>query len=195
MPGQTNFTGYRNHFRMPSAESNGLGNFWYSFDHGMVHYVQIDTETDLGHGLTGPDEPGGSEGEDSGPFSNIRDAQLNWLQQDLASVDRSKTPWVVVGKYILIYGYCLATWMLIVRINSRPPPVVRQRHKQKQHHLRRLSQGLRAHLPQILGRPGPLWPRPRVRAQRADQLHQLRSERTQQPQRAVVHHERCCRTL
>ncbi|KAL2012586.1 hypothetical protein VTN00DRAFT_111 [Thermoascus crustaceus] len=97
MPGQTNFTGYRNHFRMPSAESNGLGNFWYSFDHGMVHYVQIDTETDLGHGLTGPDEPGGSEGENSGPFSNIRDAQLNWLQQDLASVDRSKTPWVVVA--------------------------------------------------------------------------------------------------
>ncbi|KAM6493394.1 hypothetical protein JOM56_011528 [Amanita muscaria] len=28
---------------MPSAESGGLGNFWYSFDHGMVHYIQIDT--------------------------------------------------------------------------------------------------------------------------------------------------------
>lgn len=35
MPGQTNFTGYINHFRMPSAESKGLGNFWYS-------YVRID---------------------------------------------------------------------------------------------------------------------------------------------------------
>lgn len=33
MPGQTNFTGYRNHFRMPSTSSGGLGNFWYSFDH------------------------------------------------------------------------------------------------------------------------------------------------------------------
>jgi hypothetical protein len=48
MPGQTNFTGYRNHFRMPSAESGGVENFWYSFDFGMTHYVQFDTETDLG---------------------------------------------------------------------------------------------------------------------------------------------------
>jgi hypothetical protein len=98
IPGQTNFTGYINHFRMPSTESNGLGNFWYSFDSGMTHYVQIDTETDLGHGLIAPDEPGGSEGEDSGPFSTIRDAQLNWLQQDLQSVNRSVTPWIIVGQ-------------------------------------------------------------------------------------------------
>jgi len=48
MPGQTNFTGYRNHFRMPSSESGGVENFWYSFDFGMTHYVQFDTETDLG---------------------------------------------------------------------------------------------------------------------------------------------------
>lgn len=32
MPGQTNFTGFINHFRMPSQESNGTGNFWYSYD-------------------------------------------------------------------------------------------------------------------------------------------------------------------
>jgi len=44
---------------MPSSESSGLENFWYSFDHGMVHYVQSDIETDLGQGLVGPDEPGG----------------------------------------------------------------------------------------------------------------------------------------
>ena len=54
--GQTNFTGYRNHFRMPSTPSGGLENFWYSYDTGMVHFVHIDTETDLGHGLKGPDE-------------------------------------------------------------------------------------------------------------------------------------------
>lgn len=98
IPGQTNFTGFINHFRMPSTESKGLGNFWYSFDSGMTHYVQIDTETDLGHGLVAPDEPGGSEGEDSGPFSTIKNAQLNWLQNDLQSVNRSVTPWVVVGQ-------------------------------------------------------------------------------------------------
>jgi len=96
MPGQTNFTGYINHFRMPSSESGGLGNFWYSFDHGMVHYVQLDTETDLGHGIIAPDEPGGAAGEDAGPFSPIMNAQTNWLEKDLASVDRTKTPWIVV---------------------------------------------------------------------------------------------------
>lgn len=36
-PGQTNFTGYRNRWRMPSASSAGLENFWYSYDHGMVN--------------------------------------------------------------------------------------------------------------------------------------------------------------
>ena len=97
MPGQTNFTGYINHFRMPSAESGGVGNFWYSWDHGMVHYIQLDTETDLGHGLIAPDEPGGSAAEDSGPFGSYKDEQLDWLQKDLAAVDRKKTPWVIVG--------------------------------------------------------------------------------------------------
>jgi len=97
LPGQTNFTGYRNHFRMPSSESAGLGNFWYSFDHGMLHYIQLDTETDLGHGFISPDEPGGSELEDSGPFATMMNQQTNWLQADLASVDRNVTPWVVVA--------------------------------------------------------------------------------------------------
>ncbi|CZR62525.1 related to acid phosphatase precursor (pH 6-optimum acid phosphatase) [Phialocephala subalpina] len=78
IPGQTNFTGYINHFRMPSNESGGTGNFWYSFDHGMAHYIQLDTETDLGHGYMGNDGTGGSEGDASGPFSSIMNAQTNW---------------------------------------------------------------------------------------------------------------------
>lgn len=97
LPGQTNFTGYRNHFRMPSAESGGTGNFWYSFDHGMVHYVQLDTETDLGHGFIGNDEIGGSEGDGSGPFNSLMNAQTTWLAADLAAVNRSVIPWVVVA--------------------------------------------------------------------------------------------------
>ena len=97
MPGQTNFTGYRNHFRMPSAESGGTGNFWYSFNHGLAHFVQVDTETDLGHGFIGPDEPGGTEGENSGPFNTTLDAQTYWLEKDLAAVNRSQTPWLIVA--------------------------------------------------------------------------------------------------
>ncbi|GAM89545.1 hypothetical protein ANO11243_075840 [Dothideomycetidae sp. 11243] len=90
--GQLNFTGYINRFRMPSPQSGGQGNFWYSYDHGMAHFVHIDTETDLGHGLIGPDE--GSP-EYSGPFG-LLNQQISWLQNDLASVDRKKTPWVIV---------------------------------------------------------------------------------------------------
>jgi acid phosphatase type 7 len=43
MPGQTSYT---NHVRMPSEHSGGTGNFWYSFDHGTAHSIQLDTETD-----------------------------------------------------------------------------------------------------------------------------------------------------
>lgn len=97
IPGQTNFTGYRNHFRMPGKQSGGTGNFWYSFDHGMTHFVQLDTETDLGHGYIGDDEVGGAEGDDSGPFNATMDAQTTWLQADLQNVNRSKTPWIIVA--------------------------------------------------------------------------------------------------
>lgn len=46
--GQTNATGYQSHWRMPAAQSGGNTNLWYSFNHGMVHFVVIDSETDLG---------------------------------------------------------------------------------------------------------------------------------------------------
>lgn len=97
MPGQTNFTGYKHHFRMPSGPSGGTGNFWYSFDNGMAHFIQLDTETDLGHGFIAPDEIGGSEGENASPVNVTMNAQTAWLEADLAAVDRSKTPWVIVA--------------------------------------------------------------------------------------------------
>lgn len=97
MAGQTNFTGFKNHFCMPSGPSNGTGNFWYSFDNGMVHFIQLDTETDLGHGFTGPDEIGGAEHQGASPVGSVADAQTAWLEADLAAVDRTRTPWVVVA--------------------------------------------------------------------------------------------------
>jgi hypothetical protein len=71
----------------------------------MVHFVQIDTETDLGHGIVGPDEPGGSDGEDSGPFG-LANQQINWLTKDLQTVDRSKTPWVIVCQFFPFSACC-----------------------------------------------------------------------------------------
>jgi hypothetical protein len=78
---------------MPAVSSNGLENFWYSFDHGMVHFVMVNTETDF---PKAPDEPGGREVENAGPFAP-RGTQLAWLEKDLASVDRKKTPWIIVS--------------------------------------------------------------------------------------------------
>lgn len=97
MPDQMNFTGYINHFRMPADESGGTGNFWYSFDHGMAHFIQLDTETDIGDGFIGPDEVGGVEGLEAGPFGSTPNAQIDWLAADLAAVDRAKTPWIIVS--------------------------------------------------------------------------------------------------
>lgn len=97
LPGQTNFTGFMNHWRMPGPQSGGRDNFWYSFDHGMVHYVQLSTETDLGNGIVAPDEPGGDSKENSGPFGKYPNEQVDWLKKDLTSVNRQKTPWVIVA--------------------------------------------------------------------------------------------------
>lgn len=67
--------------------------FWYSFEYGMIHFVMFNTETDF---ADAPDGPDGSAGLDAGPFG-WPDQQLQFLEADLASVDRSVTPWLVTG--------------------------------------------------------------------------------------------------
>jgi len=71
--------------------------FWYSFDNGMVHYLQFDTETDLGVGLVGPDQLGGGQNDADGPFGTYSDQQIDFIRKDLASVNRALTPWVVAS--------------------------------------------------------------------------------------------------
>jgi hypothetical protein len=57
----------------------------------------FDTETDLGVGLIGPDQVGGSQGDFDGPFGSFADQQIDFIVADFASVDRYQTPWVVVA--------------------------------------------------------------------------------------------------
>ena len=40
-PHQRNMTAYRQRFRMPSVESGGVQNLWYSYDYGLVHFIQV----------------------------------------------------------------------------------------------------------------------------------------------------------
>ncbi|BGP16593.1 hypothetical protein JCM10213v2_004595 [Rhodosporidiobolus nylandii] len=89
LPGQVNFTLFKTHYKMPSDESGGRGNYWYSYDNGLAHYISLQTETDLGSDLVGPIE------DANGPFGRPNE-QIDWLKADLAAVDRTLTPWVVV---------------------------------------------------------------------------------------------------
>ncbi|OAA66654.1 metallo-phosphoesterase [Niveomyces insectorum RCEF 264] len=110
--GQKNFTDFRNRFgrtmpvAFPSASvseaaqvaantARQLANppFWYSFEYGLAHVVMIDTETDFPNA---PDTASGSSHLGGGPFG-ASGQQLAFLEADLASVDRTVTPWLVVG--------------------------------------------------------------------------------------------------
>lgn len=65
--------------------------FWYSFDYGSLHVAMINTETDF---PSAPDGPGTNL--NGGPIGAMGQ-QLEWLDADLSSVDRTVTPWVVVA--------------------------------------------------------------------------------------------------
>jgi hypothetical protein len=63
------------------SPSNGNGVFWYSFDVGPVHILFFSTEHDFRQ--TSP--------------------QYAWIERDLRSVDRSVTPWLIVGSHREMY--------------------------------------------------------------------------------------------
>ena len=107
---------------MPGSETGGVGNFWYSFDYGLAHFVSFDGETDFPyspewpfardtnqHGLPTENE---TYVTDSGPFGYINGnwtenesyEQWHWLKNDLKGVDRTKTPWVICMSHRPMYS-------------------------------------------------------------------------------------------
>ncbi len=101
--GLSNFSAYNARFQMPFAASNGTSNMWYSFNHGLAHFVTIDTETDF------PDAPEADKG-DSGviPAGHFgADGEyLAWLEADLARADanRATRPWIFAGGHRPLYS-------------------------------------------------------------------------------------------
>jgi hypothetical protein len=96
----SNFTAFTHRWNMPSAESGGNTNMWYSWNYGPAHFVSINTETDW----DGAEEEGtgdshipwmkaGGFGED-GEF-------LRWLEADLKAASEAKArgdiSWIIVG--------------------------------------------------------------------------------------------------
>ncbi|KAE8356387.1 acid phosphatase AphA [Aspergillus coremiiformis] len=133
-PSQRNFTAYQHRFRMPGAETGGVGNFWYSFDYGLAHFISIDGETDFANSPEWPFQEEVSVNEttpkpsktfptDSGPFGEVTGsfkdtksyAQYKWLKNDLARIDRSKTPWVFVMSHRPMYSSASSSYQKHVR--------------------------------------------------------------------------------
>ena len=119
---------------MAGEETGGVGNFWYSFDYGLAHFISLDGETDFPDSPEYPfqddvegDEtkptPSETEVTDSGPFGAVdgsfKDtkafAQYKWLEKDLASVDREKTPWLFVMSHRPMYSSAYSSYMTHVR--------------------------------------------------------------------------------
>jgi len=119
---------------MPGNESGGVDGFWYSFDYGLAHFVSIDTETDFAYSpeypfardLTG-NETHPTESQtfitDSGPFGYINGSvkdnqayeQYQWLAKDLASVNRTKTPWIFINGHRPMYSSGVSSYQVNVR--------------------------------------------------------------------------------
>eukprot|EP00043_Microstomoeca_roanoka_P020835 m.254205 g.254205 ORF g.254205 m.254205 type:complete len:458 (-) comp17801_c0_seq1:293-1666(-) len=91
-----NFTAYNHRFHMPSQESGGVLNMWYSFNYGPVHFISLDTDTAF---------PGAPEEHayvlPCGGFGDM----LTWLEQDLiqANAERGLRPWILVGSHHPMY--------------------------------------------------------------------------------------------
>jgi len=92
----SNFSAYNSRFRMPSPESNGVLNMYYSWNYGPIHFISIDTETGF---------PGAEEEKryvlPCGKFGN----QLTWLENDLKQANKSRDirPWVFVQGHHPMY--------------------------------------------------------------------------------------------
>lgn len=108
---------------MPGKETGGVGNFWYSFDYGLAHFISLDGETDFAYSPEWPfardlkgDETLPTENQtfvtDSGPFGAVNGSwkdnknyeQYQWLAEDLASINRTKTPWVFAMSHRPMYS-------------------------------------------------------------------------------------------
>ncbi|KAG7377041.1 hypothetical protein PHYPSEUDO_012253 [Phytophthora pseudosyringae] len=92
-----NYSAFNSRFRMPSPESGGVLNMWYSFEYASVHFTTLSSETDY------PNAPSNAylTKRVYGSFGN----QLAWLEEDLKAADanRDNVPWLVVGIHRPMY--------------------------------------------------------------------------------------------
>lgn len=73
-----NFSAYKHRFYMPGTlDEGGSGdNMFFSWDLGYTHFIALNSETAV-------------------DTANFAGDEIEWVRQNLAAVDRSKTPWIV----------------------------------------------------------------------------------------------------
>ncbi len=81
------YINYIEQFAIPQNPNNGEstaegGKEWYSFDYGNAHFISL---------------------YDSTSVSVIAGAEKDWLSADLAAVNRSTTPWIIVYHHQPVY--------------------------------------------------------------------------------------------
>ena len=86
-------------FRCPS---NGNGLFWYSFDIGSIHVVYYSTEHDF----------------------RRSSSQYAWLETDLRSIDRRRTPWVIVASHRPMYSSVVRLDLISVMLRLHIEPLL-----------------------------------------------------------------------
>jgi hypothetical protein len=80
--GKDGFLAYNLRYHMPSTFSKSGTSLYYSYELAGMHIIMLGCYTDYG-----------ADSE-----------QLEWLKQDLASVDRGRTPWLIVGMHAPWYN-------------------------------------------------------------------------------------------
>ena len=74
-----NHEGLSLNFLAQIAQPQATGELYFSFDYGMVHVVVLNDTPSIADGM-----------------GAITGAYATWLEQDLAAVNRTRTPWVIV---------------------------------------------------------------------------------------------------
>jgi len=88
------------------SPSNGNGLFWYSFDIGPIHFLIFSTEHDFL-----PSSP-----------------QYEWLEKDLSSVNRTRTPWLIVGSHRPMYSSLTFADFIRMRLQQYIEPLLYKYH-------------------------------------------------------------------